>query len=65
MLLCKEIGIDLNSWIVLADEAFLTKFRPRMMEAKNLDEILIDSRRLKALSSPAIYEQKAGWRGRT
>ena len=59
MLLCKEIGIDLNSDIVLADEGLDDVPAPEMMEEKSLDDILIDRPETKSLElATQIYEQK-------
>ena len=59
MLLCKEIGLDLNSEIVLADESLDAVPVPEMSEARSLDDILADRPETRSLDlATRIYDQK-------
>ncbi|MGM9743497.1 MAG: TolC family protein [Candidatus Cryptobacteroides sp.] len=59
MLLCKEIGLDLNSEIVLADESLGAVPVPEMAEARSLDDILADRPETRSLDlATRIYDQK-------
>ena len=59
MLLCKEIGLDLNSDIMLVDENSETVPAPEMRERKEMDEILADRPETRSLDlATKIYDQK-------
>ena len=59
MLLCKEIGLDLNSDIMLADENAEEIPLPEMREKKAMDEVLADRPETRSLDLAAkIYDQK-------
>ena len=59
MLLCKEIGLDLNSDIMLADESLDAVPVPEMSEARSLDDILADRPETRSLDlATRIYDQK-------
>ena len=59
MLLCKEIGIDLNSDITLADESLDAVPMPQMSPEKGMDDIYQDRPETRSLDLAAsIYEKK-------
>lgn len=59
MLLCKEIGIDLNSDITLADESLDAVPMPQMSPEKDIDDIYGDRPETRSLSlASSIYEKK-------
>ncbi len=59
MLLCKEIGLPLDSDITLADETLSDIPLPEMLEEKNLDDIYADRAETKSLElASQIYEGK-------
>lgn len=59
MLLCKEIGIDLNTDIVLADEDADSIPEPELFEMKDMDEVLADRPETRSLSlASQIYDYK-------
>ncbi|MGM9767619.1 MAG: TolC family protein [Candidatus Cryptobacteroides sp.] len=59
MLLCKEIGMDLNSDIALADENAESVPAPGMRERKDIEEILADRPETRSLDlASKIYDQK-------
>lgn len=59
MLLCKEIGIDLNSDITLADESLDAVPVPQMSPEKDMDDIYQDRPETRSLDLAAsIYEKK-------
>lgn len=59
MLLCKEIGLDLNSDIMLADECADVIPLPGMREKKEMDDVLADRPETRSLEiASKIYDQK-------
>ncbi len=59
MLLCKEIGIDLNSDITLADESLDAVPTPQMSPEKDIEQIYQDRPETRSLDLAAsIYEKK-------
>ena len=59
MLLCKQLGIDLNTNITLADEDLEEIPVPQVLEAKDLDEIYSDRPEIKSLElASQIYDKK-------
>ncbi len=59
MLLCKEIGLDLNTEIMLADEGAETVPVPDMLEEKDLDAVYSDRPETRSLDlATKIYEKK-------
>lgn len=59
MLLCKEIGIDLNSDITLADESLDAVPMPQMSPEKAMDDIYQDRPETRSLDlAAAIYDKK-------
>lgn len=59
MLLCKEIGLPLDSKITLADETLTDIPLPEMLEEKNMDDIYADRTETKSLElASQIYDGK-------
>lgn len=59
MLLCKQIGLPLDSEIRLADEDLETMPQPLMLKVKDMDQIIADRPETKSLDlASRIYEQK-------
>lgn len=58
MLLCKEIGIDLNSDITLADESLDAVPAPQMSPEKTLNRFIRIVLRQEAWTSPPPYMRK-------
>lgn len=59
MLLCKEIGLDLNSDIMLADEGLEVMRVPQMLEAKDMEEIYASRPETRSLDlASQIYAKK-------
>ena len=59
MLLCKQIGLDLNTEIVLADETLSDIPVPQMGAAKDFDQIYADRPEIKSLDlASKIYDGK-------
>lgn len=59
MLLCKQVGLDLNTEIVLADETLSEIPLPQMGAGKDLDQIYADRPEIKSLDlASKIYDGK-------
>jgi len=60
MLLCKRIGLPLDSEIVLADESSEAIAVPELMEAKPMEQVLADRPETRSLTlAGEIYDRKA------
>lgn len=59
MLLCKQVGLPLDTEIVLADEKLDAVPQPGVPEVKDMDQILSDRHETRSLElASAIYDQK-------